>query len=108
MGLFLEDERERRLVARSVTDADCVEVMEAALREGFAEIDCFGVTRSLRDHLLQFRERFQQQGEHRFDDLIIELGQSRLLIYPSKTGAWHPKGGAQFFMTRKGIVRQRR
>ncbi len=106
MGMYKEDEQERRLVSRLVNDAACVEVLEAARREGFAEIDCFGVTRSLRDHLLQFRERFQQQGEHRFDDLIIELGQSRLLIYPSQTGAWHPKGGAQFFMTKRGIVRQ--
>ena len=108
MGLYKEDEQERRLVSRVAPAATCVEILEAALREGFAEIDCFGVTRSLRDHLLQFRERFQQQGEHRFDDLIIELGQSRLLIYPSQTGAWHPKGGAQFFWTGERIVRQRR
>ena len=108
MGMYKEGEEERGLVSRLVNDAACVEVMEAARREGFAEIDCIGVTRSLRDHLLQSRERFQQQGEHRFDDLIIELGQSRLLIYPSQTGAWHPKGGAQFFWTGERIVRQRR
>ena len=107
MGMFKEGEKERRLVSRSVTDADCVEVMEAALREGFAEIDCFPVTRSLRDHLLQALERFQQQGDHRFDDLNIEQVHTRLLIYPRQTGAWHPKGGAQFFMTKRGIVRSR-
>ena len=108
MGLFEEGERERRLVAQSVTDADCVEAMEAALREGFAEIDCFPVTRSLRDHLLQALERFQQQGDHRFDDLNIEQEHTRLLIYPKQTGPWDPKGGAQFFWTGKRIVRQRR
>jgi hypothetical protein len=105
--MYKEGEEERRLVLRLAPAATCVEILEAAVREGFAEIDCIGVTRSLRDHLLQSRERFQQQGEHRFDDLIIELGQSRLLIYPSQTGAWHPKGGAKFFMTGKRIVRCR-
>ena len=107
MGLFKEDERERRLVSRLVTDTTCEEIMEAAIREGFAEIDCFGVIKSLRDHLCQFRERCQQQGDHRFDDLIIEVEHPRLLIYPKQTGAWHPKGGAQFFMTRERIVRCR-
>ena len=108
MSMYKEGEKERRLVSRLVNDAACVEVLEAARREGYAEIDCFPVTRYLRAHLCQVRERFKQQGDHRFDDLNIEQDHTHLLIYPKQTGAWSPNGGAQFFWTSKGIVRWRR
>ena len=106
--MFEEGEQERRLVSRLATDATCEEIMEAARLEGFAEIDCIGATKSLRDHLFRVRESWQQRGDPRFDDLNIEEENPYVLIYPKQTGAWHPKRGAQFFMSRKRIVRQRR
>ena len=107
--MFKEGEKERRLVSRVAPAAICVEIFEAAVREGFAEIDCVPcVIKSFRDHLCQVREMCQQQGDHRFDDLNIEQDNTHLLIYPKQTGAWHPKGGAQFFMISDGIVRWHR
>ena len=105
VGRHNEDEQERHLISRLVPVTACVEIMEAALREGIAIIFCWNMNESFRDHLCQARQRCQQQGDHRFDDLSMREHHTVLVIYPKPSRASNSKDGAQFFLTVDGIVR---